>query len=166
MTILRLSAVGAARNHQVSSLTQFVSMLTEKKGTAGEFRRSVERLVEYLSDRRPKVKGALETFDITPSQSYKLPRLSEASIEDLRALPNAPLTALTPEQLLLFAQIVDTALFKSYLVIRPGLVGALCRLPNWCEVSEVEQELRAREVSHSQHPKFPRVSKVCRNSLT
>lgn len=106
----------------------------------------MEKLVEYLSDRRPKVRGALETFNITPSESHKLSHLSDASIEDLRALPNAPLSALTPDQLLRFAQIVDTALFKSYLVIRPGLVGALCRLPNWCEVSEVEQELRAREV--------------------
>lgn len=42
---------------------------------------------------------------------------------------------------------VDTALFKAYLVVRPGLVGALCRRYKWCEVSEVEEELRAREVS-------------------
>lgn len=27
------------------------------------------------------------------------------------------------------------------------MLGPLCRLPNWCEVEEVEEELRAREVS-------------------
>ena len=26
------------------------------------------------------------------------------------------------------------------------MLGPLCRLPNWCEVEEVEEELRAREV--------------------
>jgi hypothetical protein len=106
--------------------------------------------VRYLSDRRPKVGGALEALHISPSQSHQIAFLSETSTEDIFALPNAPLSSLTPEQLVRFAQIVDTALFKSYLLIRPGLLGPLCRVPNWCEVSEVEEELRAREVSSSE----------------
>lgn len=65
---------------------------------------------------------------------------------DLFALPNAPQEALTPEQLLRFAQVVDTALYKSYIVIRPGLLSSFCRLPNWCEVSEVEEDLRGHQV--------------------
>ncbi|KAJ6608678.1 hypothetical protein B0H10DRAFT_516741 [Mycena sp. CBHHK59/15] len=108
--------------------------------------RSVETLLRYLSDRRPKVAAALAAVGITPAnQSHEIAFLSETSVEDLFALPNAPLPALTPEQLLRFAQIVDTALFKSYLLIRPGLLGSLCRVSNWCEVSEVEEELRARK---------------------
>jgi len=55
---------------------------------------------------------------------------------------------LTPDQLVRYAQIVDTALFKSYLIVRPGLLGPLCRVDNWCEVSEVEETLAAREVSY------------------
>ncbi|KAJ7717681.1 vacuolar sorting protein 39 domain 2-domain-containing protein [Mycena metata] len=109
--------------------------------------RSVETLLRYLSDRRPKVGKALAAVGITPAnQSHEIAFLSETSVEDLFALPNAPLSALTPEQLLRFAQIVDTALFKSYLLIRPGLLGSLCRVSNWCEVSEVEEELLARKV--------------------
>ncbi|KAJ6468361.1 hypothetical protein C8R45DRAFT_1018454 [Mycena sanguinolenta] len=108
--------------------------------------RSVETLIRYLTHRRPKVDAALAAVGITPeSQSHKISLLSEASVEDLFALPNAPLSALTPEQLLRFAQIVDTALFKSLLLVRPGLLGSLCRIPNWCEVSEVEEELLARK---------------------
>ncbi|KAF7330251.1 Rab guanyl-nucleotide exchange factor [Mycena venus] len=108
--------------------------------------RSVETLLRYLSDRRPNVAAALAAVGITPAnQSHEIAFLSETSVEDLFALPNAPLPALTPEQLLRFAQIVDTALFKSYLLIRPGLLGSLCRVPNWCEVSEVEEELLARK---------------------
>lgn len=62
------------------------------------------------------------------------------------SLPDKPFTALTPEQLTRFAQIIDTALFKSYLLIRPGLLASLCRSENWCEVSEVEEVLLQREV--------------------
>ena len=56
------------------------------------------------------------------------------------------MSSLTPEQLIQYSRIVDTALFKAYLIIRPGLLGSLCRLPNWCEVEEVEEVLTAREV--------------------
>ena len=70
-------------------------------------------------------------------------------MEELFALPSAPLSALTPAQQLRFAQIVDTALYKSYLIIRPSLLGSLCRVPNWCEVTEVEEDLRARQVCFS-----------------
>lgn len=113
--------------------------------------RSIETLVRYLADRRPKLRAALEAVNITPeSQSHFASPLSEATIDELFGLPNAPLSALTPEQLLRFAQLVDTALYKSYLVIRPALLGPLCRIANWCEVSEVEEDLRNRKVRHSQ----------------
>lgn len=102
--------------------------------------------MRYLSDRRPKIAGALTAFHITPLQSHEMPVLSATSKEDLLALPNAPLSSLTPEELVRFAQIVDTALFKSYLLNRPGLLGPLCRV-GWCEVSEVEELLREREVA-------------------
>ncbi|EIN04044.1 hypothetical protein PUNSTDRAFT_93504 [Punctularia strigosozonata HHB-11173 SS5] len=110
-----------------------------------EFTRSVETLLRYLSDRRPKVGGALGAFHITPAQSHQIEALSKASVEDLFDLPNLPLSALTPDQLVRYAQIVDTALFKSYLIVRPGLIGALCRVENWCEVTEVEEVLRSRQ---------------------
>ncbi|KAH9856486.1 hypothetical protein C2E23DRAFT_865919 [Lenzites betulinus] len=108
------------------------------------FHRSIEVLMRYLSDRRPKIAGALGQFNITSAQSHEMPILSATSKADLLALPDAPLSALTPEELVRFAQIVDTALFKSYLLVRPGLLGPLCRV-GWCEVSEVEELLRERE---------------------
>lgn len=104
--------------------------------------------MRYLSDRRPKVDGALKTLNITSAEAHRWPNLSDASLDVLFALPNVPLPALTPEELVRFAQIVDTALFKCYLLVRPGLLGPLCRVSNWCQVSEVEEALRAREVSH------------------
>ena len=122
-------------------------LLLSDMSPSDDLHRSVETLVRYLADRRPKLHAALLSVNITPeSQSDVASPLSEASIEELFALPNAPLSALTPEQLLRFAQIVDTALYKSYLIIRPVLLGSLCRVANWCEVSEVEEDLRARKV--------------------
>ena len=117
-----------------------------RSSSADVLRQSIETLVRYLSDRRPKVKGALETFHITSVDAHKYPFLSETSVDDLMSMPNVPLSALTPEQLIRYAQLVDTALFKSYIIIRPALLGPLCRLDNWCEVSEIEELLREREV--------------------
>ncbi|GLB44890.1 putative rab guanyl-nucleotide exchange factor [Lyophyllum shimeji] len=117
-----------------------------KRRVQDDLHRSVETLVRYISDRRPKLHAALAAVHITPQNQYDATApLSETPIEELFALPNAPLAALTPEQLLRFAQILDTALYKSYLVIRPSLLGSLCRVPNWCEVSEVEEDLLARQ---------------------
>ena len=128
----------------------------------------MESLFYYLTDRRPKIGGALGSLNITPSQSHQFPFLSDATVEDLFELPNAPLSSLTPEQLTRFAQIVDTALFKAYLVIRPGLLGPLCSIPNWCEVKEVEDLLMEREVStilQLLHKIFLKHASFYRNSL-
>ncbi|KAF8486196.1 hypothetical protein DFH94DRAFT_623079 [Russula ochroleuca] len=109
------------------------------------FSRSIESLLQYLPDRRQKLLSALEAFHITPAQSHRHASLSETSIDSLRGIPDAPFSSLTPEQLVLCAQVVDTALFKSYLVVRPGLLGPLCRRDNWCEVADVEETLATRE---------------------
>ncbi|KAI0303616.1 CNH domain-containing protein [Multifurca ochricompacta] len=118
------------------------------KPRVDNFSRSVESLLRYLPDRRQKLLGALEAFHITPAQSNKHASLSDTSSESLRGIPDTPFPSLTPEQLVLCAQVVDTALFKSYLVVRPGLLGPLCRRDNWCEVAEVEEVLVAREKMH------------------
>lgn len=116
------------------------------QASQAKYKVSVETLLPYLSDLRRKVSGALTALHITSSEAAREDPLSEASIDDIFALPNAPPSSLTPQQLFRYAQIVDTALFKSYLVARPGLLGPLCRLDNWCEVSEVEAVLRERGV--------------------
>jgi Vam6/Vps39-like protein vacuolar protein sorting-associated protein 39 len=144
----------------------------EKEKHGDELARSVETLVKYLSDRRPQLGKLLDQHHITPSSSTFIPSppptsststdadadaeaqskpeaepqpitpLSTASAQSLFTLPSVPLAQLTSLQLIRFAQMVDTALFKSYLLIRPSMLGPLCRLPNWCEVVQVEKELR------------------------
>jgi hypothetical protein len=104
-------------------------------------------LMQYLADRRSKLNAALDALHMSSSQAASFPPLSSTPVAELFALPDAPLSALTPAQLVRFAQVVATALFKCYLQARPGLVGSLCRLDNWFEVTEVEEELTTREVS-------------------
>ncbi|KAI0649291.1 hypothetical protein C8Q79DRAFT_949834 [Trametes meyenii] len=133
------SIVAAAKDDDVASIRS-----VRRPPKPDNFHRSIEVLMRYLSDRRPKIAGALAHFNIASTQSHEMPILSATSKEDLLGLPNAPLSALTPEELVRFAQIVDTALFKSYLLVRPGLLGPLCRV-GWCEVSEVEELLRERQ---------------------
>ncbi|KAL7417275.1 hypothetical protein BDY24DRAFT_412023 [Mrakia frigida] len=108
---------------------------------------SYEALLHYLSDRRQKVLGALAQIppsSLTPLET-SLPPLSAIPKEELLSMPSIPLSRLTPEQVFRVAQVVDTALFKLYLVVRPSLVGSLCRLENFCEVVEVEEQLKERK---------------------
>lgn len=127
----------------------------------------MNNLLLYLSDQRRKISGALNAISIPSFQEAHATRLSEASVEEILSLPDAPPNALTPQQLFRFAQIVDTALFKSYLIVKPSLLGSLCRVDNWCEVSEVENELRARGVScYFCSTRLFLVNMPCRNILS
>ncbi|GAA5922564.1 hypothetical protein JCM1841_006202 [Sporobolomyces salmonicolor] len=112
----------------------------QAKLDAQNYSRSVDELIRYLTDRRQKYSQALAALlpSARPAPSTPRPRASSA---ELLELPNEPLTSLTPEQLARVAQVVDTALFRSYLATKPVMVGPLCRIENWCEVEEVEELL-------------------------
>ena len=103
-------------------------------------------MIRYLTDRRQKYAQAISSLhpSLRPSPSA---HLAPATPAELLALPDLPLTELKPEQLVRVAQVVDTALFRSYLATKPVLVGALCRIENWCEVEEVEELLLGAKVS-------------------
>ncbi|CUA75985.1 hypothetical protein RSOLAG22IIIB_01989 [Rhizoctonia solani] len=141
----RLKAgLGAMGVRDDSESVKDVPVSKSKKGP-DEFTLSTRALGTFLVDRRPKIPAALQPFGITAAQSADLPALSAASVDELMALPSAPLSTLTPEQLVRAAQLVDTALFRLYLFTKPSMIGALCRVDNWCEVVEVEEALRTRK---------------------
>ncbi|GAA5948447.1 hypothetical protein JCM10213_004425 [Rhodosporidiobolus nylandii] len=96
----------------------------------------LDELIRYLTDRRQQYSLAFSLLPSPrPSPSSPLP---PASADELLALPNVPLTQLSAEQLARTAQVVDTALFRAYLVTKPVMLGPMCRIENWCEVEEVE----------------------------
>lgn len=107
-------------------------------------------LIRYLTDRRQKCAKAIAAIlpSARPLASTVLP---PATASELRELPDLPLEGLKPDQLARVAQVVDTALFKSYLATKPVMVGPLCRIENWCEVGEVEGLLLSAEVSLTIH---------------
>lgn len=105
-------------------------------------RKAIDALGRFLADRRRIFKPILETqpssHSITLSQTRRDP-------EWLLALPSEALNSLDTEQLTAVAQTVDTALFKTFLATKPGLLGPLCRVENWCEVDQVEELLLDRK---------------------
>jgi len=113
--------------------------------------------MRYLPDRRQQFLHALASLPphSRPSPSAPLPEppavaategAKSTSANDLFSLPDAPLTSYTPVDLQRVAKIVETALFKCYLHAKPGLLGPLCRIENWCEVEEVEELLLEAKV--------------------
>ncbi|KAK4703357.1 Vam6/Vps39-like protein vacuolar protein sorting-associated protein 39, partial [Phenoliferia sp. Uapishka_3] len=112
----------------------------QAKADAQDFSRSVDVLIRYLTDRRQRYAQALAALvpSVRPAPNKKQFGASAAELFDL---PDLPLAELKPEQLALVAQVVDTALFRSYLATKPVMVGPLCRIENWCEVGEVEELL-------------------------
>lgn len=107
--------------------------------------RSIDELIRYLTDRRQKYSQALAAL---PNETRPAPAdaRAPASPSELFHLPNEPLTKLEPDELARVAQVVDTALFRTYLATRPVMIGPLCRIENWCEVEEVEELLLEAKV--------------------
>jgi Vam6/Vps39-like protein vacuolar protein sorting-associated protein 39 len=56
-------------------------------------------------------------------------------------LMNPPEKEVDQEQLLETAKLVDTTLFKGYMLVRPSLAGSLFRLPNFCDPDVVNEKL-------------------------
>lgn len=46
------------------------------------------------------------------------------------------------ERLLEIARLVDTTLFRAYILVKPGLVGPLVRRPNHCDPAVVGEKLK------------------------
>jgi hypothetical protein len=80
---------------------------------------AVQTLIRFLTDRRQKISKVLNYHQSEPS--------------------------LVNENLNL-AELVDTTLLKSYMVINDALVGPLLRVHNYCNVEEVEGLLLERKV--------------------
>ncbi|POV99157.1 hypothetical protein PSTT_13970, partial [Puccinia striiformis] len=119
------------------------------------FRASVEVLVRYLTDRRQHVNRAFLALNSTTSTSTTTistttttttEKEEEGEEEDSKKKRNQhedrPISEIDNiEELIEIAQVIDTTLFKSYLALRPTMLGPLCRLPNWCQVDQVESLL-------------------------
>jgi hypothetical protein len=120
------------------------------------FRSSVEVLIRYLTDRRQQVNrafGATQDRQGLKEEEGGQGGEEKQAVEDLQPsetifqLEDRPISEIeTRAELVQVAKVIDTSLFKSYLVLRPTMLGPLCRLPNWCEVEQVEGLLMEAKV--------------------
>jgi tetratricopeptide (TPR) repeat protein len=135
------SSVAANADATVAELPAIPATTALPQPTEDE-RQAIDALGSFLADRRRIYKPILEqqpsSHSIAMSQVKRDPTW-------LLALPSKALGALEMDQLLAIAQTVDTALFKTFLATKPGLIGSLCRLENWCEVTQVEELLMQRQ---------------------
>ncbi|KAA1063961.1 Vacuolar morphoproteinsis protein 6 [Puccinia graminis f. sp. tritici] len=118
------------------------TVLEEKSPEDLHFRPSVEVLIRYPTDRRQQVNRAPAVIQERPESSEVIDRPGTIPSDDIQPsveLEDRPIAEIKSfEQLVHVAKVIDTALFKSYLALRPTMLGPLCRLPNWCEVELVE----------------------------
>ncbi|KAI9602240.1 hypothetical protein KEM48_000810 [Puccinia striiformis f. sp. tritici PST-130] len=112
-------------------------------------------VILYLTDRRQHVNRAFLALNSTTSTSTTTistttttttEKEEEGEEEDSKKKRNQhedrPISEIDNiEELIEIAQVIDTTLFKSYLALRPTMLGPLCRLPNWCQVDQVESLL-------------------------
>ena len=103
-----------------------------------------EALLRYLTDRRQKIQRAINNLQISQTQAKSI-NLSDYTRDELFQYPSKSTSEMNEEDLIIFASVVDTALFKVYIETRPALIGSLCRLENYCQPEEVEQSLLERK---------------------
>lgn len=107
---------------------------------------SIDSLIRYLTDRRQKYTQSLSALLPSSRPSPLDQRSSLTGSELLELIPDEPLGKLEPQVLARVAEVVDTALFRAYLVSKGGvMVGPLCRIENWCEVEQVETLLSEKK---------------------
>lgn len=106
---------------------------------------AVHALQSYLAQCRVQIKRYIE---IDGTLKEPLPQPSESQTEAYKppfycfTQITAPLTHVDwAAELLKVAQLVDTTLFRAYMLASPGLAGPLFRLPNFCEPDVVQEKL-------------------------
>jgi hypothetical protein len=118
----------------------------EKTLEGKAFTDAVRALQSFLAQCRVQIKRYI---DIDGNLKESLPPLSESQPDEYKppfhyfiqeANQSGKDTDWTA-QLLSVAQLVDTTLFRAYMLASPGLAGSLFRLPNFCEPDVVQEKL-------------------------
>jgi tetratricopeptide (TPR) repeat protein len=87
-------------------------------------------------------------LDMDGTLKEPLPQQSESQAEEYKPPFHLFIQQMGPPsqldwaaELLKVAQLVDTTLFRAYMLASPGLAGSLFRLPNFCEPDVVQEKL-------------------------
>lgn len=106
---------------------------------------AVHALQSFLAQCRVQIKRYIDTDG---KLLEPLPQPSESQADDYKPpfhffiqTSSPPLQIDWAAELLKVAQLVDTTLFRAYMLASPGLAGPLFRLPNFCEPDVVQEKL-------------------------
>ncbi|POS82639.1 hypothetical protein EPUL_005423, partial [Erysiphe pulchra] len=107
---------------------------------------AVLALIGFLVQARNRMKAFLdtETGKIKPTEHFVLNSQNgqlQHDIESLFAAPESSNGKNIEEKLRDIATLIDTTLFRSYVLVRPQLAGALFRIPNFCDPEVVKENL-------------------------
>lgn len=97
----------------------------------------------FLVDTRNRMKRFLdaETGKLIPLEKNGENGSTHAAFESLLVAPASDAEKDREKKLRETAKLVDTTLFRSYMLARPQLVGALFRIPNFCDPDVVNEKL-------------------------
>jgi tetratricopeptide (TPR) repeat protein len=121
------------------------SSLSEKTPAEKDFKESVRALQSFLAQCRVQIKRYIDTDgnlkEPLPAPSESQPEEYKPPFQHFVQLAGAQGQIDWKEKLLDVAQLVDTTLFRAYMIASPSLAGPLFRLPNFCEPDVVQEKL-------------------------
>ena len=121
------------------------TIVPEKSLEGKDLKLAVHALQSYLAQCRVQIKRYI---DIDGKLKEALPQQNESQAEEYKPPFHCFIQQTGPPsqtdwaaELLKAAQLVDTTLFRAYMLASPGLAGSLFRLPNFCEPDVVQEKL-------------------------
>jgi Vam6/Vps39-like protein vacuolar protein sorting-associated protein 39 len=104
---------------------------------------AVLELISFLVDARNRMKRYLdaETGRLIPLKQNGLKGSTEAAFESLLVKPASDAEKDQEQKLRETAKLIDTTLFRSYMLARPQLAGPFFRIPNFCDPDVVNEKL-------------------------
>lgn len=121
------------------------TLQSDKQLADKDFKDSVRALQSFLAQSRVQIKRYIDTDG---NLKEPLPEPSESQPDDYKPPFYSFINLTTPStqvdwkaKLLEVAQLVDTTLFRAYMIASPSLAGPLFRLPNFCEPDVVQEKL-------------------------
>ncbi|KAH7090726.1 vacuolar sorting protein 39 domain 1-domain-containing protein [Paraphoma chrysanthemicola] len=110
-----------------------------------DFKESVRALQSFLAQCRVQIKRYIDTDgnlkEPLPTPSESQPEEYKPPFHTFIQITGPPGQTDWKAKLLDVAQLVDTTLFRAYMIASPSLAGPLFRLPNFCEPDVVQEKL-------------------------
>jgi hypothetical protein len=121
------------------------SSQSDKQNSEKDFKDSVRALQSFLAQCRVQIKRYIDTDgnlkEPLPTPSESQPEEYKPPFHNFILLTGPPGQTDWKAKLLDVAQLVDTTLFRAYMIASPSLAGPLFRLPNFCEPDVVQEKL-------------------------